>query len=345
MLDQEQVASAATTTTTKSSSSLSPSKEAVATPTKSSNTHLLCDKVLINYVQDAIKTIKHLRQACDIKSIFNYLREHMPNDEKISKLNEKELVLQLELAVRDGILSRKGNSDWQQKSPVKQAAASPNNSTISGVYVLPDLASDRSKSLNDLLPLLIKSIASLNKQNFGFSKVCTENNEKEFTCSLDSICKYLNEHYKFQLASKQPSAADSKQIQSNLKEFVNYLLTSNEKIFVTVKSSFNGATEFKLNSIYIQKKIKERNQHKNSPNNNFNGNNNNNNNKSFQLTESFSSVSNSPTKSVRKESVPGKNLDVDYILKNLNFKPPYTPEQIVTIESIKRPTAMEINDL
>ena len=312
---------------------------AVSAIIKSSSTHHLCNKVLINYVKDAIKTIKHLRQACDIKSIFNYLREHMPHDEKIIKLNEKELMHQLELAVRDGILSRKDNSDWQQKTPVKSAASTSNNNRV---YVLPDLNTDKSKHLNDLLPLLIKSIAALNKQNFGLSKVCIENNEKEFTCSLDAICKYLSENYKFQLSSnnKESTAAakttavratsavaiNSDQIQLRLTEYVSSLLMSNEKIFVTVKSSSNGASEFKLNSIYIQKKIKEQNQQKNSPNNSFSNN-------SFQsLNESVNSACSSPKKPVRKESVLGKNLNADYIFKNLNFKPPFTPEQIITID-------------
>ena len=55
----------------------SPTKTAYlhAAPTSKTPLDQQCDKILINHVQDAIKTIKNSRQQCNIKSIFTYLRE------------------------------------------------------------------------------------------------------------------------------------------------------------------------------------------------------------------------------------------------------------------------------
>lgn len=282
-----------------------------------------CDKILINHVQDAIKTIKNSRQQCNIKSIFTYLREKMPTDEKIAQLTENELMRQLELGVREGILSRKFGSDyyWQHKSPVKNS-----NQTTYSLPLINDTDSSSSsgtelkkKQLNDLLTILIKSIAVLNKQNFSIHDKNSENNETETTCSLISLCKYLNESYKFQLDNNnETSHSSADDIQARLNECIHYLLTSNEKIFVKVKTS--DELTYKLNSNYIQKKLKQQQQLKSSP--------------------LKSDTDSSPVK-FKSDSILARHLTVEFIAKNFNFFPPYSAEQILKIESVKRPASLD----
>ena len=69
-----------------------------------------CDQVIINHVQDAIISIKALKEQCNISRIFKHLKENLPADEKIKVLTEKCLIRQLEMAVSEGILSRKYGS-------------------------------------------------------------------------------------------------------------------------------------------------------------------------------------------------------------------------------------------
>ena len=293
MLDQDQT-------------SLSPSKQ-------------VCDKILINYAQDAIKTIKNLHQQCNIKSIYSYLRENKPNDEKIIHLTEKELVRQLNLGVGDGILSRKSVSDWQQQ---QQQLISP---TKMSTYLLPESITNSDK-LKPILVLLIQTISKLNNQNFTKS-IETKSDTNSYTIS--SICKYLIETYKFKIVDNSNNSISSdafdsnNRINSHLKECIQYLLKNNEKIFLKTKlesssSSSSNTNEdmfaYKLDSEYIQKKLEENNKQKISI-----------------------------SKSYENDSVLGKYLDENYIFKNLNFKTPFNPEQIIQIESIKRPASLDLD--
>ena len=69
-----------------------------------------CDEEIINHVQDAIVHIKQSQQQCNIARIFGHLKERLAGHAKIGRLTEKCLIRQLEMAVRDGILSRKYGS-------------------------------------------------------------------------------------------------------------------------------------------------------------------------------------------------------------------------------------------
>lgn len=285
----------------------------------------LCDKILINYAQDAIKTIKTLRQQCTIKSIFSFLREHKPDDERIQHLTEKELARQLDLGVSDGILSRKFGSEWQQKqlatnTPVKMNQQANNYSTA--LYSIPLNNEQNDSKQHDILTLLIKSIAILNKQNFNLSQHFPENNETEQSCSLNSICKYLLENYKFQLDTH--TATITEQISTRLNEYICFLLISNEKIFVKVNSSEQFT--YKLNSNYIQKKLKQQQQLKQSPS------------KLLNITQS-------DFNDLKADSVLAIHLDTDFIFKNLHFKPPFSIEQILKIESIKKVTSLDSTEM
>ncbi len=77
---------------------------------------LTCDPVIIDHIQDAIISIKKLKQQCNITRIFLYLKENLPNNEKIKNLKEACLIRQLEMAVTDGILSRKLSSSLNKSS-------------------------------------------------------------------------------------------------------------------------------------------------------------------------------------------------------------------------------------
>ena len=69
-----------------------------------------CDEEIISHVQDAIVHIKQSQQQCNIARIFGHLKERLAGHAKIGRLTEKCLIRQLEMAVRDGILSRKYGS-------------------------------------------------------------------------------------------------------------------------------------------------------------------------------------------------------------------------------------------
>ena len=100
-----------------------------ATPQQSSEPPTLtCDPVIINHIQDAIISIKNLKQQCNITRIFLYLKENLSNNEKIKGLTDTCLMRQLEMAVTDGILSRKLSSSLNKSSKGNTISQkSPNN--------------------------------------------------------------------------------------------------------------------------------------------------------------------------------------------------------------------------
>jgi hypothetical protein len=64
------------------------------------------DQVLIQYVKEAITTMKQEKQICNLKTIFDYLKRNKKSN-RISNLSEKDLFIQLEMGVKEGILSHK----------------------------------------------------------------------------------------------------------------------------------------------------------------------------------------------------------------------------------------------
>lgn len=107
-------------------------------PSKPGDVTIKCDQKIVNYVHDAILDIKSLKQQCNISRIFSYLKEKMPDNEKIMNLTEKCLIRQLDMAVKEGILSRKYGSsasgDSQKLSSTKSHHHSHKNSNV---YKLP----------------------------------------------------------------------------------------------------------------------------------------------------------------------------------------------------------------
>ena len=205
----------------------------------------LCDKILVDYALDAIKIIKKLHQKCDIKSIFSYLREQKPKDEKILHLTEKELVRQLNLAVSDGILLRKSVSEWQQK---QLSISSPIKSTNTTPHILPESLNNSDKETKkEFLILLVETISKLNNQYINTKQmnqatIETTTAEQTKSCHISSICKYLIETNKFKILDNSsnsiketrsssdatistttfPDDSNSSRINSRLKECIKF---------------------------------------------------------------------------------------------------------------------------
>ena len=64
------------------------------------------DQGLIQYVQEAITSMKQENKICNSKTIFDYLKRNKKND-LIINLTMKDLIKQLVMAVQEGILLRK----------------------------------------------------------------------------------------------------------------------------------------------------------------------------------------------------------------------------------------------
>jgi hypothetical protein len=276
------------------------------------------DPILIKYVQEAIIYIKEEKQQCNLKSIFSYLKQNKANESCIVSLTEKDLMKQLEMGVKEGILSRKfgGNNQTPQKptmsssQPIQASQMSESNPTRTK-YFLPivnhsvamnALDNQSRQNINLLLQLLIKSIAILNRQNFQLD--VTINLDNENSCSLSDMCTYLTEKFDFELQD-EPSTANEVLI-DRLKSCIVYLIKKNEKIFIKIIEQ--NEEKYKLNSIYIRQKLQQN---------------------QFKPT---------PAKSNLESTVKPQDISIELIEKLLNFKPPFNREQIMTIESIKKPT-------
>lgn len=234
-----------------------------------------CDEDIINYVQDAIISIKALKQHCNISRIFSYLKEKMPDNEKIADLTETCLIRQLELAVEDGILSKKFKRSMSGSENKTNGLSSNYRLNIednaSQVFKLPvsDFTLQESvqgKQLGALLQLLMKSMAYLNKQHVSANIEATLGSESnESSSTLDQICQFMKQTYNFELDKVQTLVSPTKQtmnIAHALNECVGYLLKKNEgKIFHRVKNICEDGSEtapgFKLNKLYIHKKLIE----------------------------------------------------------------------------------------
>ena len=306
------------------------------------------DPVLIEYVQQAIIYIKKEKQQCNLKSIFGYLKQNKTNESCVVSLTEKDLMKQLEMGVKEGILSRKfggGNNNQtpqkQQTMPSTQSSQMSESLSITTTtttttnqparikYFLPivndniainSLENKSRQNINLLLQLLIKSVAILNRQNFQSEPAVNLDNEN--SCSLNDICKYLTDKFDFELQEETTSSANiTNDVKiDRLKLCIIYLINKNEKIFI--KLNDQNEEKFKLNSIYIRQKLQQNQFKPNNPS---------------QITSS-TTTSTTTAKSNLESTVKPQDISIDLIEKLLNFKPPYNREQIMTIESIKKPT-------
>ncbi|RNA32496.1 hypothetical protein BpHYR1_029333, partial [Brachionus plicatilis] len=191
-----------------------------------------CDPQIIKYLQETIQYMKQKHLQCNLKSIYQHLKQNYTDKcELIAALSEKDLMNQLELAVDEGILSRK---------------FAPSNTTTKincQMYHIPKLSSDSSSerhNLNLILQIVIKSMSVLNQQNFS-DAVCEPSAADHLTCSLDQITTYLLKNYKF---------SENGDAELLLSRCVRHLLDKHDKIFIET-----SADQFKLNSVYVRQKL------------------------------------------------------------------------------------------
>ena len=248
------------------------------------NLRKICDPKIIKYVQETIQYMKQNKLQCNLKSIYQHLKQNFADKYRlIGVLSEKDLMNQLELAVQQGILSRK--------------FASSNTSKLSSqIYQIPKLNSDSDtdrQNLNLILQIVIKSMSVLNQQNFADPSM--DSARTDLTCSLDQVTDYLVKNYKF---------THTDDMQRILSQCVDYLLNKHDKIFIKT-----SADQFKLNSAYVKQKL-----HPNS------------NGKQICLVDA-------------------RELTVDKIESVLAIRPPYRAEDILKIESIKRPVVSRLSSL
>lgn len=246
------------------------------------------DQQLIQFVQEAIHHIKSQKQQCNVKSIFAYLRQNHNDYGRVATLTERELMNQLDTAVKDGILSRKfgggsgssnptsqSNSNTSNSSPIKlQASSSSKGRTSVGMELrLPTLEhplSDKDKKdINPILQVLMKTVATLTKLNFAHIKnqcksppdttTTTNDPSLETTATTRSdICSSLLQAHKFYTEPESSQEIVGQQ----LSKVVAYLINKHDKIFLkeSIVESTNSSNEppdfmVRLNSVYIQEKL------------------------------------------------------------------------------------------
>ena len=247
----------------------------------------LADKTLIQYIQGVILQIKKDHVQCNLKSIFNYLKKQHADYAAVQELNEKELMKQLELGVRDGILSRKfggssnnstsnSNGGTRSLSGESMVVVARHRTSIhlispqtNETFKLPNVCvlnfnndsdmyaylDEYKKLINEMVSVLIKVVFSLSKKR---------------SSSLNEICKYLHENYRFETIGNNettPSVVyNGDDSMARLKACVKYLFKKHEKIFL-VKSEADLGDEqrclhedekgkYCLNPGYIEQKIK-----------------------------------------------------------------------------------------
>jgi hypothetical protein len=233
-------------------------------------------------VQDAIQHIKKERQQCNVKSILGHLKLHHSDNKLVGTMNERDLMNQLELGVKDGILSRKFRSNQATSSAAtpsssSTASSSPAKTVVRAVTNLPapsgneirlpnldHATSDKDKrDLNIILQLQMKAIALLTKQSFAEikSQVKSPRNEDQEPCwcTITDICSYLMQQHKFRMSD---GGSDANAVYQSLMRIVFHLANKQEKIFL--KQSTNGDQsapivadncKIRLNSVYIQEKL------------------------------------------------------------------------------------------
>ena len=229
------------------------------------------DSTLIQYVQEAITSIKALRQQCNVKSILTHLRQHHSDYPNVNTLTERELMHQLELGVKDGILSRKFNSNTPPvsstlpatSSPAK-AAVKPTNGNITDEICLPNIdqtlnESDK-KGLNSILQLLMKTVATLTKTSFTEAKQKSPSAQgivdEPSWCTLADILALMQKSSRFRPSASFNDSNRLEVINEHLRKVVLHLVNKQDKIFL--KNVFDADLnkyKIRLNSSYIQEKL------------------------------------------------------------------------------------------
>lgn len=144
-----------------------------------------CDQQLMKYVTEV------LQKTNTVKRSVEFINEHLKSNyahiyPRINELSDKDLTLELNMAVREGILSRKFNYEADSNS---SSPSSPSKSS-SLVRLPADGGNDRrDPDTPVLLQLIIKSMARVNKQSFSTS--IKLNKTAGTMCTLDELVKHM----------------------------------------------------------------------------------------------------------------------------------------------------------
>ena len=187
-------------------------------PKPSSTSTNRCDQELMKYVLEVIQEIKSAKQQCHVNSINDRLkRQYGHIYARIPKLTDKELMLELEMAVNDGQLSKtfRKNASSSTSETITQSGAtnlqSSEQQVVKKEVVTPPEATNQtitsnsigqksndSKSVSNdnnnprpLLKLVIKSMAAINKQNFSSNDREPKLEQDQNTCTLDDLVKHM----------------------------------------------------------------------------------------------------------------------------------------------------------
>jgi hypothetical protein len=152
--------------------------------------------------------------------------------------------------------------------------------------------------------------------------------KEEKSSSIETICNYLLNNHNFKLIEDEREGAEEvdslndKQLRTRLHDCIRLILNDrkHERIFQSVPKS--TTIEFKLNAAYIKSKLQQ-----NSTSNN----------KKQETKTATTATSTTPSKkSTLRASIPGATLTRSLIKQLLNIDAPYTADQILEIEQLKR---------
>jgi hypothetical protein len=169
-----------------------------------------CDRELLKHVMDVIQEIKNAKRQCHVHSINEQLKEKYRDIyPRVRQLSDKDLMRELDMAVKEGILSKKfRQSNAADSTP---QSTSPSSTAASISYRLPRLETlnddkqderDKKDSSN-LIQLIIKATASLNKQNFQMpdrSPEKAESKSESNMCTIEELVKFMTKRNKLVLS-------------------------------------------------------------------------------------------------------------------------------------------------
>lgn len=170
-----------------------------------------CDRELIKHVMDVIQEIKNAKRQCHVHSINEHLKEKYRDIyPRVRQLSDIDLMRELDLAVKEGILSKKfrqsnaADSTPQSTSP-SSTAASLATHRLPRLETLNDDKQDErdKKDSSNLIQLIIKAIASLNKQNFHMpdrSPEKVETKSESNMCTIEELVKFMTKRNKLVLS-------------------------------------------------------------------------------------------------------------------------------------------------
>ena len=189
-----------------------------------------CDRELLKYVMMVINEIKNEKRICHVISINEHLKEKYGNVyPRVRQLSDKDLMRELDMAVKEGILSKKFRQNSNSSSTPKReleeglmskdskqtnsdlSLTSPSSTERSSVFIyrLPRLESinadnqdeDEKNGTSDLLKLLIRTVSIFSKQNFDLSSDLDKSKSEigSKMCTIEDIVKYMIKHNKLVL--------------------------------------------------------------------------------------------------------------------------------------------------